>query len=171
MRNYFSTAVLLLLCFPGAAAAAGSTWRAATDSELKQVIPARAPVENERIETETRTESGITNGEGQFIAGAVLITAGYSAEGKYSHFLVVQSPVQFGDLRLEPGDYVFGFKHEGDGLNVKLYHARTGQYIGSIRAERQNRTGRIESFRIVPAGDHGLVMIGRFGFPYRMPGK
>ena len=54
--------------------------------ELRSVIPARAPVISERIETEFRTASGITDGNCHFIAGVVTITAGYSAEGKYSHY-------------------------------------------------------------------------------------
>src|SRR5579875_895279 len=62
------------------------TWRAATDAELKALVPVRAPVVQERIETELRTASGITDGKGKYVAGGVLITAGYSAEGKYSQF-------------------------------------------------------------------------------------
>jgi len=50
-------------------------------------------VVTEHIETEMRTASGIVNGRGQFIAGVVLITAGYSAADKYSHYLIVQAPV------------------------------------------------------------------------------
>src|ERR1017187_6039676 len=73
-------------------------WRQATPAELAAVLPSRAPVESEHIETEMRTASGIVDGRGRFIAGVVLITAGYSAEGKYSHFLVVQSPIKVGGV-------------------------------------------------------------------------
>ncbi len=62
------------------------TWHSASEEELKSLIPARAPVISERIETEFRTASGITDGKGHAIAGVVLITAGYSADGKYSHY-------------------------------------------------------------------------------------
>ena len=64
-------------------------------------------MEKERIETEFRTASGIVNGKGRFIAGVVLITAGYAAEGKYSNFLIVQSPVKIGDIALNAGEYVW----------------------------------------------------------------
>lgn len=78
-------------------------WHAASDAELRSIIPARAPVVQERIETEMRSASGITNGHGKFIAGVVLITAGYSAEGKYSHFFLTQVPLKLGaDTRLAP---------------------------------------------------------------------
>jgi hypothetical protein len=87
-----------------------SVWRQATDAELAALLPARAPVEKEHIETEMRTASGITDGKGHFIAGVVLITAGYSADGKYSHYLVVQSPVRVGGVSLAPGEYVFGWQ-------------------------------------------------------------
>jgi hypothetical protein len=59
-----------------------ATWRQATPAELASVLPSRAPVESEHIETEMRTASGIVDEHGRFIAGVVLITAGYSAEGK-----------------------------------------------------------------------------------------
>ena len=75
-------------------AAAG--WRIASEPELRKIIPARAPVIKENIETEFRTASGVTDGQGKFIAGVVMITAGYSAEGKYSHFFIAQVPVKIG---------------------------------------------------------------------------
>ena len=90
-------AALMLFCC-GLAFAAQPTsrpeqgWRIATAAELASLLPARAPVQQERIETEMRTASGITNGQGKFVAGVVLITAGYSAEGKYSHFFLTQVP-------------------------------------------------------------------------------
>src|ERR1700679_3319319 len=94
---------LILMATCSVAAAQRSAWRQATDAELAALLPARAPVEKEHIETEMRTASGITDGKGRFIAGVVLITAGYSADGKYSHYLVVQSPVSVGGIRLAPG--------------------------------------------------------------------
>ena len=50
-------------------------WRQATDAELASLLPARAPVEKEHIETEMRTASGIVDARGHYIAGVVLITA------------------------------------------------------------------------------------------------
>ncbi|HMH45958.1 MAG TPA: hypothetical protein VK557_20890, partial [Pyrinomonadaceae bacterium] len=80
-------------------------WRAATEPELRKLIPARAPVVKENIETEFRTASGVTDGRGKFIAGVVMITAGYSAEGKYSHFFITQTPLKLGTMLLAPGEY------------------------------------------------------------------
>src|SRR5882724_8122018 len=93
---------------------AAAEWRAATEAELKALIPARAPVEKEHIETEFRTASGITDGKGKYIAGVVLITAGYAAEGKYSNFFLTQSRIKIGGLSLSPGEYVFGWRRKGD---------------------------------------------------------
>lgn len=143
-------------------------WRPATQAELRAIIPARAPVGNERIETEFRTASGITNGKGQYIAGVVLITAGYSADGKYSHFLIVQTPLQVGNLRLKPDNYVFGWQKQTDSLKVMFYEAQSGKLLGSVEAVRNSRIGRIESFHLYAPGDRSLVQIGRFGFPYKI---
>src|SRR6266404_1599832 len=85
-------------------------WSDATEIELRKLIPARAPVIKENIETEFRAASGVTDGRGKFIAGVVLITAGYSAEGKYSHFFITQSALKIGNMLLPPGEYVFGYQ-------------------------------------------------------------
>ena len=145
-----------------------SSWRAAADTELQQIIPERAPVEQERIETEMRSASGIMDGKGKFIAGVVLITAGYSAEGKYSHFLVVQSPIRIGDLALAPGDYVFGWRRGDDFLSVHFYQAASGKLLGTVKAPRTSRSGRVEAFRIHPPSDHPAIQIGRFAMPYTL---
>src|SRR6266487_6007086 len=85
-------------------------WRSATEPELRRLIPARAPVIKENIETEFRTASGVTDARGKFIAGVVMITAGYSAEGKYSHFFITQTPLKVGSIDLTRGEYVFGYQ-------------------------------------------------------------
>jgi hypothetical protein len=162
------TQLILLAAFTGNGFGAAA-WRQATESELKSLIPARAPVEKERIETEFRTASGISNGKGKFIAGVVLITAGYAAEGKYSNFLIVQSAVKIGDLALKPGEYVFGWRRkDDDALEVKLYDAHSGQALGNVEARRLSRTGRIESFKVSPPGEKSVIEIGRFGMSYAL---
>ena len=74
--------VLALVVFSNGslASAQNSGWRQATTAELASLLPARAPVIKEHIETEMRTASGIVDHRGRYIAGVVLITAGYSAE-------------------------------------------------------------------------------------------
>lgn len=147
-----------------------NTWRQATAAELRSVLPARAPVESEHIETEMRTASGIVDGRGRFIAGVVLITAGYSAEGKYSHFLIVQAPVRIGGILLKPGEYAFGWNREesGDALSVHFNRAATGELVGTADAHRIAGTSRVESLHIWPPNEKGLIQIGRFGISYRV---
>ena len=161
--------ILIAIGYLTAVPVAGQeAWRAATESELKEVIPPRAPVEKERIETESRTASGITNGKGKYVAGVVLITAGYSADGKYSHFFLTQVPLRVGELSLKPGDYVFGWSRNEDSLTVHFYEAESGKPIGEVEAVRNSRIGKIESFHISPPAEKSIVQIGRFGFPYKV---
>ena len=161
-------ALLLLGSLP--ARAQKSEWRTATDTELQSVLPSRAQVESEHIETEMRTASGIVNGRGQFIAGVVLLTAGYSADGKYSHYLVVQAPVRIGGIQFQPGDYVFGWTRAGveDKLSVHFHQATTGKLIGTAEAHRMSGSSRVESLRIWPPQEKAIVQIGRFGIPYEL---
>lgn len=145
-------------------------WRVATDAELRSVIPARAPVIAERIETEMRSASGITNGHGKYVAGVVLITAGYSAEGKYSHFFLTQVPLRLGTtVKLVPGEYVIGYEHGEGGLLVHFYEAATGKPVGSVQAEMLTGA-RVEEFRIWPPATRAVMQIGRFGFSYQIGG-
>lgn len=148
----------------------GTEWRAATDAELRSVIPARAPVVQERIETEMRSASGITNGHGKYIAGVVLITAGYSAEGKYSHFFLTQVPLRLGaETRLAAGEYVIGYEHEENNeLLIHFYQAATGRPVGDVTATLLTGSTRVESFRIWPPAERATIQIGRFGFSYQI---
>jgi hypothetical protein len=145
-------------------------WRQASDAELASLLPARAPVEKEHIETEMRTASGIVNSHGHFIAGVVLITAGYSADGKYSHFLIVQAPVKIGGVALKRGEYVFGWvrSRNGDTLSVHFHEAATGALVGTTDAHRIAGPSRVESLHIWPPNDKAMVQIGRFAIPYEL---
>ena len=147
-----------------------SAWRQATSAELQSVLPSRAPVESEHIETEMRTASGIVDERGRFIAGVVLITAGYSADGKYSHYLIVQAPVRIGGIALKPGEYAFGWTRgdNGEALRVHFNVAATGALVGTTEAHRIPGSIRVECLHIWPPDDKPLIQIGRFGIPYRL---
>ncbi len=164
---------ILLSIAAVAARAQKSTWRQATPAELQSVLPSRAPVESEHIETEMRTASGIVDEHGRFIAGVVLITAGYSAEGKYSHYLIVQAPVEIGGVALKPGEYAFGWSREdgGDTLTVHFNQAATGALVGTTDAHRIAGPGRVESLRIWPPEEKSIIQIGRFAIPYKLSEK
>ncbi len=163
-------AAALLPLAPTLGQAQKSTWRQATDAELAALLPARAPVEKEHIETEMRTASGISDGKGHFIAGVVLITAGYSADGKYSHYLVVQAPIRVGGILLAPGEYVFGWQRDGESLSVHLHEALTGKPLGLAQAHKIAGNTRVESLRVWPPNEKPLIQIGRFGIPYELEG-
>ena len=148
-----------------------SNWRQATDTELASLLPSRAPVIREHIETEMRTASGIVDSHGRYIAGVVLITAGYSADGKYSHFLVVQSPIKIGGVDLRPGEYVFGYTHSGDLLNVHFNEASTGNLIGTAAAHLMPSIKGVTEVHIWPPATRAIIQIGRFGIPYELDEK
>jgi hypothetical protein len=159
---------LLLICPPSPAQK--TSWRQANDAELASLLPMRAQVEKEHIETEMRTASGIVNTHGHFIAGVVLLTAGYSADGKYSHYLIVQTPIRIGRVAFSPGEYVFGWDRAqaGDALSVHFYVAATGAMVGTAEAHRIAGSSRIESLHIWPPADKGVIQMGRFGIPYEL---
>jgi hypothetical protein len=161
--------ILLALMVP-CARAQKTPWRQATDAELASVLPARAPVEKEHIETEMRTASGIVNGRGHFIAGVVLLTAGYSADGKYSHYLLVQAPVKIGGVALKPGEYVFGWTRaqENEALSVHFHVATTGELVGTTVAHLIAGAKGVTSLRIWPPKEKAVIQIGRFGIPYEI---
>ena len=147
---------------------AAPTWRSASMNELVSVLPIRAPVEKERIETEMRTASGIINEHGQLIASVVLITAGYAADGKYSHYFLAQAPLTIGEhLRLSPGAYVVGWSRADQGLIVHFFEASSGQERGAELARPSTHSGRVESFRIWPPTEGSYIQIGRFLLLYK----
>jgi hypothetical protein len=154
----------------GYGAVTRARWRAATAEELRRVVPARAPVLKENIETEFRTASGVTDGRGRFIAGVVMITAGYSAEGKYSHYFVTQAPLRIGDVELPPGQYVFGYERTGDEtIRVRFYRASSGDPVGEADALKNRKSSLVRSLLISPPnGGKATIQIGRFLLEYRV---
>lgn len=173
-KKLILTGFFLVLLSPlvQAAQTQKGAWRQATDAELASLLPARAPVEKEHIETEMRTASGIVDNRGHFIAGVVLLTAGYSAEGKYSHYLIVQSPIRIGGVALKPGEYAFGWTRTpgADALTVHFNQAATGALIGTADAHRIAGSSRVESLHIWPP-EKALIQFGRFGIPYELDKK
>lgn len=161
---------VLLICAMCLGAPVVANWRIASEPELRKVIPARAPVIKENIETEFRTASGVTDGRGKFIAGVVMITAGYSAEGKYSHFFIAQVPMKVGEFSLEPGEYVFGYQRKTpDSITVTFYRASSGDAVGEVEAVRNRKNSTVRQLLILPAaGGKGTIQIGRFVFDYRV---
>ena len=165
-----AVAWILLCCAP--VLAGGPPWRQATTAELRKIIPARAPVGKDRIETEFRVVSGITDGR-RFIAGVLMITAGYGeAEGKYSHFFITQVPLRIGEMLLQPGEYVFGYMRVDDNSQeVKFYEAANGRMLGIVQAKLDNRRTGVRSFYISPAAygsGKGFMQFGRFVFEYKL---
>jgi hypothetical protein len=163
-------ALLFVTALPSLSAQKPSThWHTATESELEAALPARAPVVNERIETEMRSATGITDGHGHILAAVVLITAGYAANGKYSHYLLAQTPLRIGaDIALQPGAYVIGWTRSEDGLLVHIYDAATGTERGSVTAHVLATPGQVVPVKIWPPAEKSIIQIGRFALPYTL---
>jgi hypothetical protein len=172
MKNLTRLVAIILgssMCLASLALASPVRWRAVTQQELRKVIPSRAPVIKENIETEFRTASGVTDGKGKFIAGVVMITAGYSAEGKYSHFFLTQVPLKFGDISLAPGEYVFGYQRTGDEtIRVSFYRASSGDVVGDVEAHLNKKRNLVTSLLITPpTSGRGTIQVGRFIWEYK----
>jgi hypothetical protein len=161
---------LTLAATGGLVRAQRARWRTATEQELGRIIPARAPVIKENIETELRTASGVTDGRGHFIAGVVMITAGYSAEGKYSHFFITQTALKVGEMVLEPGEYVFGYRRvDNDTIRVSFYRASSGETAAEADAHANRKSAMVRSLLITaPVDGRATIQIGRFLLDYRI---
>jgi hypothetical protein len=160
----------ILMVFAATVSAAPARWRNASSQELRKLLPERAPVVKENIETEFRTASGVTDGKGKYIAGVVMITAGYSAEGKYSHYFVTQVPLKFGDLTLPSGEYVFGYQRANtETIKVSFYKASSGDSVGDVEAHINRKRNLVTSLLITaPVNGKGTMQVGRFIFDYRL---
>ncbi len=160
--------ICCLLLVAGASAQSKAAWRAATPTELEAALPNRALVGKERIETEMRTASGIVDGRGHIIGAVVLITAGYAADGKYSHYLLVQTPIMLADHLLPSGAYVVGWSRLENGLSVHIFDALSGNERATVLALPITGSRRVESFHIWPPAEHSIIQIGRYAVPYKL---
>jgi hypothetical protein len=144
-------------------------WRTASMAELEAALPARAPVEKERIETEMRSASGIIDSRGRVTAAVVLITAGYAANGKYYYYLLAQAPIRIGsNIELQPGGYAIGWTRAADGLQVHVYEAETGVERGTVMARPLSQPLPIVTIKIWPPSERSIIQIGRFVLPYSL---
>src|ERR1043165_1790161 len=170
IRGCLFCLVLLVTSAICAGTVTSAGWRLASEGELRKIIPARAPVVKENIETEFRTASGVTDGRGRFIAGVVMITAGYSAEGKYSHFFITQAPLRVGDADLQPGQYVFGYQRvDDDTIHLSFYRASSGEPVGEADARKSARGHAVRSLLITPpVAGRATIQIGRFQLEFRV---
>jgi hypothetical protein len=80
----------------------------------------------------------------------------------------VQAPIRIGGIALKPGNYVFGWVRDGDGLKFHFNVAETGEQVGTTVAHRIAGKTRVESIRIWPPNDKSMIQIGRFGIPYEV---
>ncbi|HEY8561259.1 MAG TPA: hypothetical protein VIL74_12860 [Pyrinomonadaceae bacterium] len=144
-------------------------WRKMTEADLKKAVPEKAPVIREEIETEFRTAAGISDGKNN-IFGVVIITAGYEADGTYTHFFKTDAHVRIGDLPLAKGEYIFGYQRiDAETLRVTFYKARDGELVGATKAKVEKGKGAIYSFLITtPTAGQGKIYIGRFAFEYSL---
>jgi hypothetical protein len=163
LATIFVVAVLAVSAF------SQGEWRKLTESDLKRIVPERAPVLKENIETEFRTAAGITDGAVN-IFGVVIITAGYEADGKYTHFFKTDTGVRVGETDLAKGEYIFGYQRlDAETLRVTFYHAKDGELVGALKAKVEPKKGAIYSFLIDPPVDKkGKIYIGRFVFAYQL---
>lgn len=171
--NVVAAMVLMMPAMLGAEAGrqtkavAKASWHSATTSQLEAVLPLRAQVEKERIETEMSSATGVIDARGRVIAAVVLITAGYAANGKYSHYLLAQSGLRIGpDISLPPGTYVIGWTRAPNGLFVHVYEATTGVERGSTTAPMMQQPTTVVPIKIWPPNEGSFIQIGRFSLPY-----
>ncbi len=144
-------------------------WRSATPAELEAVLPARAQVVKEHIETEMRSATGVIDAHGRVVAAVVLITAGYAASGKYYYYLLAQAPIHLGNsINLPPGSYAVGWTRTDNGLSVQLYDADTGVARGTVVAKPITPRAPIVSVKIWPPSQRSVIQIGRFAVPYTL---
>jgi hypothetical protein len=158
------------ICISSSAIAFAAGWHAATPKQLSAALPARAPVIAERIETEMSSASGVIDEQGHLIAGVVLITAGYSANGKYADYLLLQAPIKVVDTVLPPGGYLLGWTRSAEDLLVTISQADTGKALVEVPAKRNESIHRVEQLRIW-AAPHGMIQLGRFTFDYSIVGR
>ena len=99
-----------------------------------------------------------------------MITAGYSAEGKYSHFFITQARLKIGNMLLAPGEYVFGYQRiDNDLIRVSFYRASNGETIGTVDARVNRKSSMVRSLLISPPVDgRASIQLGRFVFEYKI---
>lgn len=166
-------AALIVLCFSAHPVAGQTAWRQATGDELTGIILKHSVVARDRIPTEFRTASGITDGEGKFIAGVMVNTADFDSvlSRSYSHLFITQAPIKIGGKTLRPGEYTFGYRRlDNASMEVSFYEAAMPSHVVlKVKAKLDTKRVGVRSFRIaLPVDGKGSMQFGRFVFGYQL---
>jgi hypothetical protein len=101
-----------------------------------------------------------------------MITAGYSAEGKYSHFFITQVPLRVEQVVLQPNEYVFGYQRtDSETIRLVFYRASSGEMVADVKARISRKGSAVRSLLIAPpVNGKGTIQIGRFFLDYKIAG-
>ena len=114
LRTAFCAGALLLLLLPAAAHAQG--WpRILEGADLERVVPQGFYFEGQSAATQMRNAAAAQLGPRRFVMAGLVDTSGYSSDvqAKYQGFIVTDSSIVIGGVRLATGAYGFGFASDG----------------------------------------------------------
>lgn len=129
------------------------------ESELARVVPTNFYYQGQSAPTQMRNAAAVRFGRDRYVIAGIVDTSGYSAEirGKYEGFLITDSAIKIGGVRLSTGAYGFGFSSNG---KVNIFDIG-GKLVLTVRTKNDAELKRPRPLMMMEAADGIRLYDGR----------
>jgi len=159
---HFRLFLPLVFCFLFALstiAIAQNTPTILAESELARVVPISFYYQGQSAPTQMRNAAAVRFAPERYVVAGLVDTSGYSAEirGKYEGFLITDSAIRIGGVRLNTGAYGFGFSQNG---KMNIFDIG-GKLILTVRSKIDKDLKRPRPLMMMQAADGVRLYDGR----------
>jgi hypothetical protein len=129
------------------------------ESELARVVPISFYYQGQSAPTQMRNAAAVRFAPERYVVAGLVDTSGYSAEirGKYEGFLITDSAIRIGGVRLNTGAYGFGFSQNG---KMNIFDIG-GKLILTVRSKNDKDLKRPRPLMMMQAADGVRLYDGR----------
>jgi hypothetical protein len=130
-----------------------------TESELARVVPISFYYQGQSAPTQMRNAAAVRFAPERYVIAGLVDTSGYSAEirGKYEGFLITDSAIKIGGVRLNTGAYGFGFSSTG---KMNIFDI-SGKLILTVKSKNDAELKRPRPLMMMQAADGVRLYDGR----------
>jgi hypothetical protein len=155
----FLPLVFCLLFALSTIAMAQNTPTILAESELARVVPISFYYQGQSAPTQMRNAAAVRFAPERYVVAGLVDTSGYSAEirGKYEGFLITDSAIRIGGIRLNTGAYGFGFSQNG---KMNIFDIG-GKLILTVRSKNDKDLKRPRPLMMMQAADGVRLYDGR----------
>jgi hypothetical protein len=129
------------------------------ESDLARIVPTTFYYQGQSAPTQMRNAAAVRFAPERYVIAGLVDTSGYSAEirGKYEGFLITDSAIKIGGVKLNTGAYGFGFSSNG---KVNIFDIG-GKLLLTVKSKSDANMKRPRPLMMMQAADGVRLYDGR----------